>query len=150
MAQRNVVKVGDEVLRKVSKPVKEFNESLWELLDDMKETMHSNDGMGLAGVQVGVLKRVVVMEVNGAFFEMINPKITAQSEELIEDEEGCLSVPKEHGIVARPKSVTVEFQDRFGFPMTITGEETFARCVCHELDHLEGILYIDKVVKKSK
>ena len=150
MAQRNVVKMGDEVLRKVSKPVKDFNENLWQLLDDMKETMHQNDGMGLAGVQVGVLKRVVVMEVNGAFFEMINPKITAQSEELIEDEEGCLSVPNKHGIVARPEWVTVQFQDRYGFSMTITGEEAFARCVCHELDHLEGVLYIDKIVKKSK
>lgn len=150
MAQRNVVKLGDEVLRKVSKPVKDFNESLWQLLDDMKETMHSNDGMGLAAVQVGVLKRVVVMEVNGAFFEMVNPKITAQSEELIEDEEGCLSVPKQHGIVARPQWVTVQFQDRYGFSMAITGEEAFARCVCHELDHLEGVLYIDKTVKKSK
>lgn len=149
MALRNVVEVGDPILRKKSKPVTKFDEDLWTLLEDMRETMHKNNGMGLAGPQVAVLKRIVVMEVNGAFFEMINPVILAQSEQLIEDEEGCLSVPNKHGIVARPQNLTVKFQDRFGYDMTISGEDTFARCVCHELDHLDGILYTDKLVKRK-
>lgn len=149
MALRNVIEVGDPILRKKSKPVTKFDEDLWTLLEDMRETMHKNNGMGLAGPQVAVLKRIVVMEVNGAFFEMINPVILAQSEQLIEDEEGCLSVPNKHGIVARPQNLTVKFQDRFGYDMTISGEDTFARCVCHELDHLDGILYTDKLVKRK-
>ena len=149
MALRNVIEAGDPILRKKSKPVTKFDEDLWALLEDMRETMHKNNGMGLAGPQVAVLKRVVVMEVNGAFFEMINPVILAQSEQLIEDEEGCLSVPNKHGIVARPQSLTVKFQDRFGYDMTVSGEDTFARCVCHELDHLDGILYTDKLVKRK-
>lgn len=144
MALRNVVKVGDDTLRKISKPVKNFDENLWVLLDDMHETMEENDGMGLAGVQVGVLRRVVVMKVNEAYFELINPEIIEQFGN-VEEEEGCLSVPNKSGIVARPQKVTVKFQDRFGYPMTITGEDSFARCVCHELDHLDGILYIDKI-----
>lgn len=148
MALRNVIKVGDELLRKKSKPVTKFDENLWVLLDDMKETMHKNNGMGLAAPQIGILKRIVVMEVNGAFFEMINPVILAQSEELIKDEEGCLSVPNRQGVVARPQNLTVKFQDRMGYDMTISGEDSFARCVCHELDHLDGVLYIDKIVKE--
>ena len=147
MAIRNVVKMGDDVLRKKCKTVSKFDEDLWILLDDMRETMHKNNGMGLAAPQVGILKRIVVMEVNGAFFEMINPQILRQSEEMVEDEEGCLSVPNKHGIVARPQNLLVKFQDRFGFEMSIWGEESFARCVCHELDHLDGILYVDKLVK---
>lgn len=148
MALRNVIKVGDELLRKKSKPVTKFDENLWVLLDDMKETMHKNNGMGLAAPQIGILKRIVVMEVNGAFFEMINPVILAQSEELIKDEEGCLSVPNRQGVVARPQNLTVKFQDRMGYDMTISGEDSFARCVCHELDHLDGVLYTDKIVKE--
>ena len=148
MALRNVIKVGDELLRKKSKPVTKFDENLWVLLDDMKETMHKNNGMGLAAPQIGILKRIVVMEVNGAFFEMINPVILAQSEELIKDEEGCLSVPNRQGVVARPQNLTVKFQDRMGYDMTISGEDSFARCICHELDHLDGVLYIDKIVKE--
>ena len=149
MAQRQIVKEGDELLRKKSKAVKTFDENLWNLLDDMAESMYKNRGMGLAAVQVGVLKRVVVMEVNGAFFEMINPEILAQKGE-VEDEEACLSVPNKRGIVVRPEEVTVRFLDRFGYTMTVTGEGHFARCVCHELDHLDGILYIDKIIKKPK
>lgn len=149
MAIREIVKEGDELLRKKSKVVKNFDENLWCILDDMAESMYKNRGMGLAGVQVGVLKRIVVMEVNGAFFEMINPEIVSMRGE-VEDEEACLSVPNRRGIVARPEEVTVKFQDRFGYDMTITGEGNFARCVCHELDHLDGILYIDKIIKKPK
>lgn len=150
MALRNVVKIGDNLLRKTSKKVEKFDENLWELLDDMAETMHKNNGMGLAAPQVGILRRIVVMEVNGAFFEMINPEITNRSMETFEDEEGCLSVPNKHGIVARPQKLTVKFQDRYGFWMTITGEDLFARCVCHEVDHLNGILFVDKMIKENQ
>ena len=149
MALRNVVKEGDAVLRKKCKVVQKFDESLWELLDDMKDTMYKNIGMGLAAPQVGVLKRVVVMEVNNCFFEMINPVITKQSGSVI-DTEACLSVPNQSGMVERPEKLTVEFQDRFGFNLSVSGEGLFARCVCHELDHLDGVLYIDKLTKKPK
>lgn len=149
MALRNVVKEGDSVLRKKCKVVQKFDEGLWELLDDMKDTMYKNIGMGLAAPQVGVLKRVVVMEVNNCFFEMINPVITKQSGSVI-DTEACLSVPNQSGMVERPEKLTVEFQDRFGFNLSVSGEGLFARCVCHELDHLDGVLYIDKLTKKPK
>ena len=149
MALRNVVKEGDSVLRKKCKVVQKFDEGLWELLDDMKDTMYKNIGMGLAAPQVGVLKRVVVMEVNNCFFEMINPVITKQSGSII-DTEACLSVPNQSGMVERPEKLTVEFQDRFGFNLSVSGEGLFARCVCHELDHLDGVLYIDKLTKKPK
>ena len=149
MALRNVLKLGEQTLRKPTKKVEKFDKNLWELLDDMAETMYKNVGMGLAAPQVGILKKIVIMEVNGAFFEMINPEIISQSPETTEDEEGCLSVPNKHGIVARPNQVTVKFQDRLGYDMTICGEGLFARCVCHEIDHLNGILFVDKMIKES-
>ena len=150
MALRNVVKIGEDTLRKKTKIVEKFDKNLWQLLDDMADTMYKNAGMGLAAPQVGILKKIVVMEVNGAFFEMINPEIISQSTETNEDEEGCLSVPNRHGIVARPNQITVKFQDRFGYDMIITGENLFARCVCHEVDHLNGILFVDKIIKETK
>ena len=149
MALRNVVKMGDEILRKKCKKVEKFDENLWVLLEDMFETMNKNNGMGLAAPQVGILKQIVVMEVNGAKFEMINPEIIEQSTETLDDEECCLSVPNTNGVVSRPKEITVRFQDRYGFYMVITGEDIFARCVCHEVDHLNGILFVDKMKKKS-
>jgi len=149
MATRNIVKIGDEILRKPAKQVKSFNESLWELLDDMAETMYKFRGMGLAGPQVGVLKRVVIMDVNNCFFEMVNPKIIESSGEVLDDE-ACLSVPNRRGIVKRPEKVTVKFQDRFGYELSITGEQGFARCVCHELDHLDGVLFVDKMEREIK
>ena len=148
MALRNVVKVGEGVLRKKSKPVKDFDENLWELLDDMKSTMYENDGMGLAAPQVGVLRRVIVIDVNNAFIELINPEIISQKGEDI-DEEGCLSVGSFRGRVKRPYEITVRAFDRFGYPFTMTGEKWFARCVCHEIDHLDGILFIDKSLDKD-
>ena len=147
MAIRNVVKVGDDLLRKKSKPVKNFDENLWELLDDMRETMYKNNGMGLAAVQVGVLKRVIIIEANNMFMELINPEIIAMSGSDIE-KEGCLSVGKNHDFVERPYKVTVKAQDREGYEFTITGEKWLARCLCHEIDHLHGILYVDKTVKR--
>ena len=148
MATRKVVKVGDEILRKKSKEVKDFDESLWQLLDDMKETMHASDGMGLAAVQVGILRRAIIIEVNNAFIELINPVITAKKGEDIE-QEGCLSVENFRGRVKRPYQITVKAFDRFGYPFTLTGEKWLARCICHEIDHLNGILFIDNCLDKD-
>ena len=147
MAVRKVVKIGDDLLRKKCKVVKDFDEKLEELLDDMKETMYANNGMGLAAPQVGVLKRVVVMEVNNQFYELINPEIISEEGEDIE-KEGCLSCGKVNEPVKRPYKVTVKAQDRFGYEFTLTGEKWLARCICHEVDHLNGILFVDKVIKK--
>lgn len=149
MAIRNVIQVGDEILRKKSKEVKEFDEKLWELLDDMRETMNKNDGCGLAGVQVGVLRRVVVLDVNHMKLELVNPVIVETFGEQIE-REGCLSVKGESGYVKRPEEVTVQACDRFGNEFVITGVDLLARALCHEIDHLDGILYIDKVIKDYK
>ena len=147
MAVRKVVKIGEEILRKKSKVVREFDEKLWELLDDMKETMYAYDGMGLAAPQVGILKRVVVMEVNNMFYEMVNPEIIEQSGSDLE-QEGCLSCGKQREYVERPMTVTVKAQDRYGYDYTLTGEKLLARCICHEVDHLNGILFVDKAVSK--
>lgn len=149
MAIRKIVKMGDDILRKKCKPVTVFDERLGELLDDMKQTMYEFDGMGLAGPQVGVLKRIVVMDVNNMFLELINPEIIAVEGEDFEYE-SCLSCGKIREIVKRPYKVTVKAQDRFGFEFVITGEKWLARCICHELDHLDGILFFDKAEKKGK
>lgn len=149
MAIRKVVSYEDEMIRKKSKPVKDFDENLWQLLDDMKETMYKNNGMGLAAVQVGVLRRAVVIDVNGLFAELINPKIIKMEGEDVE-EEGCLSVNGFSGRVKRPYHVTVEAVDRFGYPFTLSGEKWLARCMCHEIDHLDGILFVDKSIDKEK
>lgn len=149
MAIRKIVKIDEGNIRKKSKPVKDFDEDLWTLLDDMKETMYAFDGMGLAAPQVGVLRRVVVMEVNNSYFELINPQIISTKGEDIE-EEGCLSVGKFRGRVKRPMEVTVQAYDRYGYPFTLTGEKWLARCCCHEIDHLDGILFVDKTLDKDK
>ena len=149
MATRKVVLVGDEILRKKSKPVKDFDEDLWQLLDDMKSTMYANDGMGLAAPQVGVLRRAIVIDVNNMFVELINPEIISQEGKDIE-KEACLSVRSFSGRVERPYKITVKAQDRFGYPFTLTGEKWLARCVCHEIDHLNGILFVDKCLDKQQ
>ena len=149
MAIRNIIQVGDEILRKKSKPVKEFDQKLAELLDDMRETMVKNDGCGLAGVQVGILRRVVVLDVNHMKIELINPQIVDSYGESIE-REGCLSVKGETGYVKRPSEVTVKAFDRYGNEFILTGVDMLARALCHEIDHLDGILYIDKVIKDYK
>lgn len=149
MAKRKVLKYGDERLRKVAKPVTEFDDDLFELLEDMKDTMYANNGMGLAATQVGVLRRVVIMDLGGSFFELINPEIVASSGEQ-EDEEGCLSVPNFSDVVKRPYKVTVKAKDRYGYDFEITGEKYFARCACHEIDHLNGILFVDKSENREK
>lgn len=149
MAIRNVVQIGDEILRKKSKPVREFDEKLWELLDDMRETMVKNNGCGLAGVQVGVLRRVVVIDVNNMKLELINPEIVDSFGEQIE-KEGCLSVKNEYGYVKRPEEVTVKALDRYGNEFMISGVDLLARAFCHEIDHLDGILFTDKVIRDYK
>lgn len=149
MAIRNVVQIGDEILRKKSKPVKEFDEKLWELLDDMRETMVKNNGCGLAGVQVGILRRVVVIDVNNMKLELINPEIVDSFGEQIE-KEGCLSVKNEYGYVKRPEEVTVKALDRYGNEFMISGVDLLARAFCHEIDHLDGILFTDKVIRDYK
>lgn len=142
MATRKIVLQGNELLSKKSKVVSVFDERLFELLDDMYETMILNNGIGLAGPQVGILKRVVVVEVDGIKLDMINPEITARKGE--EDGiEGCLSVPNIQGYVKRPKSITVTAQNRYGEQYTLSCSGMLARCICHEIDHLEGVLFTD-------
>ena len=143
MAIRNVVQVGDEVLRKKCEEVKSFNKELWSLLDDMKQTVRAENGAGLAAPQIGVATRVVVIDVEEGFFEFVNPVIVAQKGEQ-RGAEGCLSVKGRQGTVTRPYKVKVEYRDRTGKKHKLTAEGFFARAVCHELDHLDGILYIDK------
>ena len=143
MAKLKIVKLGDETLRKVCRPVDKITPRILTLLDDMVETMRIADGCGLAAPQVGVLRRIVVVEVEpGNPIELINPKIIAYSGEQ-EGTEGCLSVPGKSGTVKRPMHVTVRAMNRHGETFDITGSELLARAFCHELDHLDGKLYID-------
>ncbi|CDZ24408.1 peptide deformylase [[Clostridium] cellulosi] len=146
MAIRNVVKLGDDILRKKSKPVTEFNEKLNQLLDDMKETLKSQDGVGLAAPQVGVLKRAIVVSDEGNMIELINP-VVVKASGVQENVEGCLSIPGKYGITKRPRKVTVKAQDRNGNEIMVTGTDLLARCLCHEIDHLNGILFIDNVIR---
>ena len=137
MAIRKIL-VNDPMLHSKSRPVDDFSQRLFVLLDDMLETMHSADGVGLAAVQVGVLRRAVIVEVEqGNPVELINPVILS-SEGIQDGNEGCLSFPGKYGDVRRPKKVTVRAQNRFGKYFEITGEDLMARALCHEIDHLEG------------
>ena len=144
MAKLQIRKVGDEALRKVCRPVDTITPRVLTLLDDMVETMRAANGVGLAAPQVGILRRIAVIEVEpGEVYELINPKIIAYSGEQ-DGQEGCLSVPGRWGMVKRPMHVTVRALNRKGEEFEITGHELLARCFCHELDHLDGGLYIDK------
>lgn len=143
MAIRNIVLETDALLRKTSRPVEKFDERLWVLLDDMLETMQQANGVGLAAPQVGILRRAVIIDVGDGLYEMINPKIVWTSEDTQEDAEGCLSSPGEYGMVTRPMSVKVEYQDRNGKHCVVKGTELFARAICHECDHLDGRLFKD-------
>ena len=143
MALRNIVTVGDSVLTKVSRPVTKFDRRLHQLLDDMTETLEDAGGVGLAAPQVGILRRVVVVDTGeDGILELVNPEIIAQSGEQT-GLEGCLSVPGEYGIVTRPNEVTVRAQDRDGNWFEAEGEGVIARCFCHELDHLDGHLFTE-------
>lgn len=143
MALRKIVTVGDPVLTKKCRPVIKFDERLATLLDDMIETMHDANGVGLAGPQVGVLRRVVVVDTGEEDLELVNPEIVETGEETQTGLEGCLSLPGEYGIVTRPNFVVVRAQDRTGEWYEYEGEELIARCFCHEIDHLDGHMYTE-------
>lgn len=143
MAIRNIRKWNDPILRKKSRDVTVFDAKLHQLLDDMYETMGQANGAGLAAVQVGILRRAVVIDVGEGRIELINPVITQRSEETVNSSEGCLSFPGQWGLVERPQTVTVEAQDRDGNPITVTGEDLLARAICHEVDHTVGIVFTD-------
>ena len=146
MAIREIREKGDEILYKKCKAVVKFDEKLHILLDDMYETMQSRDGVGLAAPQVGILKRAVVIDVGDGKIELINPEIVEESGEQT-GSEGCLSVPGVFGEVKRPNVVTVKAQDRNGKWFKITGKELLARAFCHEIEHLDGKLFLDRVIR---
>ena len=144
MALRNIVKDGDEILSKKCRPVEKFDQKIWTLLDDMAETMHLANGVGLAAPQVGMLRRVVVIDVGEGVIELVNPQIIAYSGEQ-EEIEGCLSFPGQWGIAKRPTYVKVKAQDRFGKEFDMEGRDLLARAFCHEIDHLNGVVFKDRV-----
>ena len=146
MAIREIREKGDEILYKKCKAVVKFDEKLHILLDDMYETMQSRDGVGLAAPQVGILKRAFVIDVGDGKIELINPEIVEESGEQT-GSEGCLSVPGVFGEVTRPNVVTVKAQDRDGKWFKITGKELLARAFCHEIEHLDGKLFLDRVIR---
>ena len=146
MALREIRKDGDPVLRKICRPVTEYNERLWTLLDDMAETMYAANGVGLAAPQVGILKRVVVIDVGDGLIEMINPELIKSSGAQV-GQEGCLSIPGVWGDVQRPAKVKVQAMDRHGNLCTYRASELLAVAMCHEMDHLDGILFKDKATQ---
>ncbi len=147
MAILKIVKFGDPMLRKVSRPVEQITPRICTLIDDMIDTMRAAGGCGLAAVQVGVLRRIVVIEVeDGKVYELINPKIVAFAGEQ-QEQEGCLSFPGNYGITKRPMAVTVRAKDRHGREYELRGTDLLARAICHECDHLDGKLYTDVQIR---
>ncbi|MCR5523105.1 MAG: peptide deformylase [Clostridia bacterium] len=149
MATRKIVTIGDDILKKKSRSVENFDKRLWQLLDDMKETMYEAEGVGLAAVQVGVLRRVVVMDCtpdHSGYLELVNPEIISSEGEQFETE-GCLSLPGESAVTCRPETVKVKAQDRNGKWVIYKGEGLKARCFCHEIDHLDGIIFTQRAAK---
>ncbi len=142
MGIRNIIKIGDDALRKAAKPVAKFDLRLWLLLKDMADTMYKAEGAGLAAPQVGILRRVVVVDDGNGLVELVNPEIVEKEGEQC-GPEGCLSIPGRQGLVCRPNKVTVRAQDRHGKFFEKTGEGLLARAFCHEIDHLNGVLYVD-------
>ena len=143
MATKQIVIIGNETLRKKSKPVKDFDKSLGELLDDMKATMIEKKGVGISAVQVGILRRAIVIELDkDEYLEIVNPEIV-KTKGRVCDAEGCLSVPGFYTDVPRPKYVKIKAQDRNGEFFEFEAEDYLARCVCHEIDHLNGVLFVD-------
>lgn len=149
MALREIRKIGDDVLRKISKPVVKFDDRLKILVEDMIDTMYEANGVGLAAPQVGILKRVVVIDVGNGPKAYINPEIIYEEGEQI-DYEGCLSVPNRSGEVKRPFKVKVKAYDLDGNEFVEEGEELLARAFCHEIDHLNGVLFVDKVIEREE
>lgn len=146
MAIRNIRVIGDEVLRKKCRSVETIDEKTLQLLDDMAETMYKADGVGLAAPQIGILKRIAVIDVGNGLIELINPEIT-DFEGSEKDVEGCLSVPGKYGYVVRPKIVTVTALDRNGEKVVYHADGMLKKAFCHEIDHLDGIIYVDKVTE---
>lgn len=147
MAKLKIVKIGDPILRTVCRPVEKITPRTIQLLDDMIETMRAADGVGLAAPQVGVLRRIVVIETpDEGLIELINPKIIAFAGEQ-RTEEGCLSVPGKYGLTVRPMHVTVRALNRKGESIEINGSGLLAKAFCHEIDHLDGKLYVDNALK---
>lgn len=149
MAIRNIRTDNDPILRKKSRVVENFDEKLWVLLDDMKDTMYQAEGVGLAAVQVGVLKRVVIVDVGDGLIELINPEIIEIDGEQF-GVEGCLSLPGKSGYTLRPMTVKVKAQNRNGNWCVYKGTELKAKAFCHEIDHLDGTLYIDKLCSQEE
>ena len=146
MALRNIRKLGDDILRKKCRPVEVIDEKILTLLDDMAETMYAANGVGLAAPQIGILKRIVTIDIGEGLLELINPEIVS-CEGNVKDTEGCLSVPGKCGYVVRPDKVTVSALNRDGEKITLTGEGLLAKAFCHEIDHLDGIVFVDKVTE---
>lgn len=146
MAIRQLRFEGDPVLRKISRKIEKIDDKILILLDDMVETMYKEEGVGLAAPQIGILKRAIVIDIGEGPIKLLNPEIIAQEGCEI-DLEGCLSVPDKSGKVKRPKSVKVKYIDINGDEKIIDGSDLLARALCHEIDHLDGVLYIDKVIE---
>ena len=147
MAIRSIVEMGrDDILRKHARKVTRFDHRLAVLLDDMADTMYEADGIGLAAPQVGILKRVGVIDLGEGLIELVNPEILWSEGETV-GVEGCLSVPGRRGTVKRPEKVRVHAQVRSGKHIEVEGEGLMAACLCHELDHLDGVLYVDKMIE---
>lgn len=147
MAILNIVRDGDPILRKVCRPVDKVTPRICRMLDDMRDTLKDAEGVGLAAPQVGVLRRVVIVEnEDGDIYELINPRIVARTEEHQQELEGCLSIPGRWGITDRPASVTVEAMNRKGELYQVSGSGITARAFCHELDHLDGVLFYDNAL----
>ncbi len=146
MAIRNIRTEEDNILRKKSREVTKFDKRLYQLIDDMKETMYAAPGVGLAGVQVGALKKVAVIDIGDNLIEVINGKVIKKEGTQVEVE-GCLSIPDVYGKVERPEKVTVSYLDRDGIHKEISAEGLLAVALCHEIDHFDGILFRDKVIE---
>ena len=144
MALRNIVTEGDTILTKKCRPVEKFDERLWSMLDDLAETLEDSGGVGLAAPQVGILRRFCVIDVGEGAMEFINPVIV-ETEGEQEVQEGCLSCPGQFGIIKRPAHVKAEFYDRFGSKCEMEGDELLAQAMCHEFDHLDGVIFKSKV-----
>ena len=147
MATRKIITEGDPNLRKICKQVEKFDQRLWDLLDDLKDTLDYVSGLGLASPQVNVLRRAVIVEYEDKFFELVNPKLIYSEGECL-DNEGCLSVTDCRGLVKRPEKIEIEYFDRFGEKHNLKAEGYFARVILHEMDHLDGVLFVDKMVKR--
>lgn len=146
MALRKIVTEGDDILLKKCRPVEKFDKKLWDLLDDMGETLYDSGGVGLAAPQVGLMRRVCVIDVGEGLIEFINPQII-ETEGEHEVVEGCLSSPNQFGIVKRPVKVKAKAFDRDGNEFTVEGEDLFAQAMCHEFDHLDGVLFKSKAIR---